>query len=183
MYNGETVAILNEFEGRGFWFDDFKRVCDKWSTILNMKGASKKSQLKMIIFTSNMDPEEWWNRDKKWTPTDFMAFRRRVDYEVKYGWYGEEVTATVMRQSGRWSCPLQLPIAADAIPKWFPQPEARAEPSPSMISDDDVWALPAPMPLPQPREELIIVTDDETVPETPSPRLPWQLDFESQRRS
>lgn len=59
-YTDQEGVLVNEFEGQ--WpFAMWKRLCDVGAVRVETKGGSVPFLAREIIFTSNKDPETWWN--------------------------------------------------------------------------------------------------------------------------
>lgn len=79
---GFDAIIFNDFVG---WesYDNILRLCDKYATILQHKGRQVICPpLKLIIFTSNLHPTDWWwkthAKELLKHGTHLSAFARRI---------------------------------------------------------------------------------------------------------
>ncbi len=61
-YDGESNVILDDFYG---WIklDELLRICDRYSHRVPVKGGYVNFRPKLIIFTSNVEPLEWYSED------------------------------------------------------------------------------------------------------------------------
>lgn len=98
-YTGQECVLIDDFDpGTCFEtaFDMFLRLLDRYPLIVEFKGGSTQFCSKVIVITSNFDPESWFigrkNRD---------AFFRRVN-EIRHFGTGTEV------QQGNTSNPAAL---------------------------------------------------------------------------
>lgn len=62
-YDGESNVILDDFYG---WIklDELLRICDRYAHRVPVKGGFVNFRPKLIIFTSNVEPLEWYSEDK-----------------------------------------------------------------------------------------------------------------------
>jgi len=63
-YEGEEVVIWDEFYGHCCKFSDLLRLTDRYPFQVETKGGYVEFNSKVIIFTSNQEPEEWYNKEK-----------------------------------------------------------------------------------------------------------------------
>lgn len=83
-YRGQRVAIFDEFHGgdeQGCPFSMWKKLCDRYSLTVPIKGGFTNWAPEVIIFTSNIDPKLWWARDLK--PADWWEQVERRITEIK----------------------------------------------------------------------------------------------------
>lgn len=61
-YDGESNVILDDFYG---WIklDELLRICDRYQHRVPIKGGYVNFRPKLIIFTSNVEPLEWYSED------------------------------------------------------------------------------------------------------------------------
>lgn len=72
-YDGQEDVIVEDFRP-SFWSCDFMlRICDRYPMRVNIKGSSAEFVAKNLIFTSNLNPTEWY-------PEQMKAVMRRVDF-------------------------------------------------------------------------------------------------------
>lgn len=80
-YRGQPCVILDDFRGSALSFGDFKRICDRYSIRVGIKGTSCEMAATTFFITSNFEPENWW--DQKVTGGDLTPIFRRIT-EVWY---------------------------------------------------------------------------------------------------
>lgn len=76
-YVGQRILILEDFRGSSLPFTLFKRLCDRNSLRVGVKGSSCEMAATHIFITSNFAPENWW--DQKVTGTDLSPIYRRIN--------------------------------------------------------------------------------------------------------
>lgn len=64
-YEGQHVAIFDEFDGSDLDFAQFKRITDRYPISVPVKGAYTPWCPKVIYFTSNIRPMHWWGEERK----------------------------------------------------------------------------------------------------------------------
>jgi len=82
-YTGQSVAIFDEFEGGDVPFELWKRLCDRYPLRVPIKGGSVNWNPRIIIFTSNRDPRNWW-RDVDKPDGWWDQFQRRTKEIVHF---------------------------------------------------------------------------------------------------
>lgn len=60
-YEGQDVLIVNEMSGATFKPDFFCRLLDSQPMLVPVKGGYTHFNSKLIIFTSNKHPQQWWS--------------------------------------------------------------------------------------------------------------------------
>ncbi len=75
-YGGQETIIFDDFDGTTemLRYSQALKLCDKWPYVVNVQGANEEWRAKKIIFTSNIDPDDWWPER-----SERSAFARRVD--------------------------------------------------------------------------------------------------------
>ena len=63
-YWAEHTVVWDEFYGHSCPFSLILRILDRYTLKLEMKGASIEFSSRRIIFTSNQEPEHWYNAEK-----------------------------------------------------------------------------------------------------------------------
>jgi len=63
-YEGQQIALFDEFDGEDLGFDLWKKVCDRYPIRVPIKGDSRNWNPEIIIFTSNCDPREWFQKSR-----------------------------------------------------------------------------------------------------------------------
>lgn len=64
-YEGQRVAIFDEFDGSDLGFSLWKQITDGYPMSVRVKGGHTKWQPEIIVFTSNVDPKHWWAGEDK----------------------------------------------------------------------------------------------------------------------
>nr|UBJ26260.1 replication-associated protein [Red panda feces-associated circular DNA virus 2] len=62
-YRGERVIVFDDFCGSSLPFSDFKRIIDRYAVRVELKGSSCEMAATHFIFTTNNQPETWWQQD------------------------------------------------------------------------------------------------------------------------
>jgi len=63
-YRGEEVAIYNEFDGKDFMNSSFfKKICDQYPVSVPAKNGDVEYLATLNIFTSNIGPTRWYDRE------------------------------------------------------------------------------------------------------------------------
>lgn len=90
-YNGEDVAIFDEFDGEDIQFAFWKQLVDRYPINVPIKGGYVPWCPKVIVFTSNLPTDLWWRNER--LPDGHRAqFARRVErtVEMNVAWNPEE---------------------------------------------------------------------------------------------
>jgi Putative viral replication protein/RNA helicase len=74
-YTGQDVVLFDDFSGSDFKLTYLLKLCDRYPMRVPVKGDFVHFNPKVIYFTSNVDPEEWY---KNAIPEHRAAFFRRV---------------------------------------------------------------------------------------------------------
>lgn len=66
-YRGQRVAIFDEFHGgeNQIDFPLWKKLCDRYPLTVPVKGSFTNWGPEVIIFTSNVNPKNWWPEERK----------------------------------------------------------------------------------------------------------------------
>jgi len=82
-YSGQSVVILDDFDGSFLSFGDFKRYVDRYPCYVETKGGTVPLLANTFIITTNVYPSHWWS--KKVTGEDGRgAIWRRISRLVEY---------------------------------------------------------------------------------------------------
>lgn len=76
-YKGEKCVIIDDFDPSNcfdFTFDFYLKLLDRYPLLIEYKGGSREFSSKVIIFTSNFNPDEWFEGKR-----NRNAFFRRVN--------------------------------------------------------------------------------------------------------
>lgn len=82
-YKGEKVVLIDDFDPDGCFgitFDFYLKLLDRYPMRIEWKGGSGEFYSRVIIFTSNYDPEDWFNGK-----SNKAAFFRRVNHIRNFG--------------------------------------------------------------------------------------------------
>lgn len=80
-YDGETVMLLDEFDGHRMKPTDFNELCDRHEVVLPTHGSAGHQMVSKYIFIcSNYAPRFWWKNRK---PHQLAQTLRRIDYVFK----------------------------------------------------------------------------------------------------
>lgn len=63
-YEGQHTVVWDEFYGHSMPYSLLLRLLDRYPLKLEMKGSSIEFCSKRIIFTSNQEPEQWYNAER-----------------------------------------------------------------------------------------------------------------------
>lgn len=63
-YEGQHTVVWDEFYGHCCPFSDLLRIMDRYPLRLENKGSSVNFNSRRIIFTSNQEPEDWYDKEK-----------------------------------------------------------------------------------------------------------------------
>lgn len=77
-YQGESAILIDDFDGSGFRYTEFLRVCDGHQYRANTKGGCRYARWTKIYITSNTPPHAWYQRG--FTP----ALERRITSVTEY---------------------------------------------------------------------------------------------------
>lgn len=92
-YRGEPCVIFDDFRGSSLSFGDFKRICDRFSIRVGIKGTSCQMAATKFFITTNFNIEEWW--DQKVTGGNLAPITGRIHrilYFPEYRKYCEFAT-------------------------------------------------------------------------------------------
>lgn len=62
-YRGERAIIFDDFRGSSLPFTLFKRVCDRYPFLVEIKGSHGQLGANRFIFTTNTEPTTWWKEE------------------------------------------------------------------------------------------------------------------------
>lgn len=79
-YHGQEVVLFDDFSGSDFKLTYLLKLCDRYPMRVPVKGDFVHFRPKVIYFTSNVDPDEWY---KNAIPEHRAAFFRRVSEIIK----------------------------------------------------------------------------------------------------
>lgn len=63
-YDGEAVVVFDEFYGHKLSFSQLLQVLDRYPLRVETKGGSVHLSATTFVFTSNQDPQDWYNAEK-----------------------------------------------------------------------------------------------------------------------
>jgi len=79
-YQGQEVVLFDDFSGSDFKLTYLLKLCDRYPMRVPVKGDFVHFRPKVIYFTSNVDPDEWY---KNAISEHRAAFFRRVSEIIK----------------------------------------------------------------------------------------------------
>jgi len=77
-YSGESVLLLDEFDGSQIPFRDLLRILDRYPLRVAVKGGFKHAAWKKVVITSNKVPSSWYPFE------DFAPLERRITNSVEF---------------------------------------------------------------------------------------------------
>jgi len=79
-YDGETVVVFDEFYGHKLSFSQLLNVLDWGQIRIETKGSSAQLAATTFVFTSNQDPQDWYDKEKTHQPDwETNPLKRRLD--------------------------------------------------------------------------------------------------------
>lgn len=78
-YTGEDTVVFDDFTDDQCSLQEFCRWCDPYPLMVQTKGSTANFRPREIIFTSNQDPDTWWNSSGEMVPQVY----RRTDHVIK----------------------------------------------------------------------------------------------------
>lgn len=76
-YEGQPIALFDDFEALPSILPTWKRLTDRYDCRVQVKGSTVIWRPRLIIFTSNRDPQEWFGH---LGPADRGAVNRRLHF-------------------------------------------------------------------------------------------------------
>jgi hypothetical protein len=76
-YDGQKVAIFDEFDGSDLEFNMWKRICDRYNMTVPIKRGHTPWYPEIIIFTSSFHPDLWWKNERQNMTEDWKIGRDR----------------------------------------------------------------------------------------------------------
>lgn len=80
-YNGQQILVVDEFRGNTCKFSRWLQLCDGHELKVEVKGSVVPAEWTQIWFTSNVDPEQWWDG----VDLGMKEFKRRITEIWHYG--------------------------------------------------------------------------------------------------
>ncbi|AGS36220.1 replication-associated protein [Circoviridae 14 LDMD-2013] len=79
-YAAHEVALFDDFEGikSGISFRKLLQLCDRYPLVVPVKNSFVNWRPKVIIFTTNVKPEQWYPED------NYAPLRRRIDELIDF---------------------------------------------------------------------------------------------------
>ena len=78
-YDGQETVIFDEFYGHRFSFTELLRLTDRYPYAVQVKGSYVEFTSKRIVFTSNQEPEDWYDSEKTHQgPWELNPLNRRI---------------------------------------------------------------------------------------------------------
>lgn len=81
-YRGEPCVVFHDFRGSSLPFGDFKRVCDRYSLRVGIKGTSCQMAATRFYISSNFEPDNWWTKEV--TGSDLTPIYRRFTQVIYF---------------------------------------------------------------------------------------------------
>lgn len=79
-YDGETTVVFDEFYGHKMSFSQLLAVLDWYELRVETKGGSAQLLATTFVFTSNQDPQDWYDKEKTHQPEwEHNPLKRRLD--------------------------------------------------------------------------------------------------------
>lgn len=78
MYHGQDTIIFDEFYGGCMPFRDLLRVLDSSPLQVERKGGFVKMRARTYVFTTNIEPEDWYDEERIHTPWADNPLNRRL---------------------------------------------------------------------------------------------------------
>jgi len=78
MYHGQDTIIFDEFYGGSMSFRDLLRVLDSTPLQVERKGGYVKMLARTYVFTTNIEPEDWYDEERIHTPWADNPLNRRI---------------------------------------------------------------------------------------------------------
>lgn len=110
-YKGETCVIIDDFDPEDCFdiqFNFYLKLLDRYPTPIEWKNGGGQFYSKVIIFTSNFDPETWFLKRP-----NRAAFFRRVTATRRF----DTDTDTEVREGN--TVPLASPLPSDPLSEWL----------------------------------------------------------------
>lgn len=76
-YDGEQWILMEEFNGLGLYYDELKKITDRFPVVMRGRGSSKEGLHIGVVVTSNVDPQFWF---PKASEEDQVAMCRRAEH-------------------------------------------------------------------------------------------------------
>lgn len=161
-YNGESVVILDDFDGTTFTLQLLLCLLDRYPVRTPVKGGFSQMVANHFIITSNLTVEEWY---PKANPRQILAIKRRIN-EVYEFTGGPRQDATIKRHDGhRYLIEHCASEGVDYVPPW----DQPATPPPAPQLDGQLSRPWSP--------EFFELEPSMTQPLTPEPEPSLSLDL------
>jgi len=79
-YTGQETVVFDDFTGAGIDIGRFLELLDRYECTVPVKGGSANWRPRRVIFTSNLQPDEWFPEA---SPEQYDAFKRRISRSWK----------------------------------------------------------------------------------------------------
>ena len=103
-YDGEAVVVFDEFYGHKLAFSQLLQVLDRYPLRAETKGGSIQISATTFVFTSNQDPQDWYNAERTHQgPWAENPLKRRLDefgHIIYMGGFIRQVPEIVQGQFG-----------------------------------------------------------------------------------
>jgi len=78
LYHGQDTVIFDEFYGGSMPFRDLLRLLDSTPLQVERKGGFVKMLARTYVFTTNIEPEDWYDEERIHTPWAENPLNRRI---------------------------------------------------------------------------------------------------------
>jgi len=80
QYDGEEVVVIDEMYGHSFPYSELLQLLDRYPHSVQCKGGTIEFTSKVIVMTSNQDPEDWYDQQRTHAgPWATSPLKRRLD--------------------------------------------------------------------------------------------------------
>lgn len=80
QYDGEEVVVIDEMYGSSFPYTELLRLFDRYPHAVECKGGTIEFSSKIIVMTSNQEPEDWYSAERTHKmPWAESPLKRRLD--------------------------------------------------------------------------------------------------------
>lgn len=81
-YDGESTIVINEMDGSKCKYSRWKEICDGHQMMVETKGEHTYAKWTKVIMTTNVHPNNWW--DKAGAHMNHAEFARRVGSLIEF---------------------------------------------------------------------------------------------------
>ena len=130
-YQGEQVVVIDDFACGSMSFTEFKRLCDRYPYLAEVKCSRVAILARLVVITSNIPPEQFWNWLNCGKSAE-EAFKRRVNRRIRFDYPNQfqSTKTAVQRLCKAYGLETLVGGGADACLRDYPK-------SPERGSEDD----------------------------------------------